>query len=60
TPQSETDALCNNVLATRTRSFLPWTCTRQCSRRIHWALLWDVYRNKILLVGGSQDETESL
>jgi hypothetical protein len=43
TPQSETDALCKNVLATRTRSFLPWTCTRQCSRRIHWALLWGMF-----------------
>jgi hypothetical protein len=43
TPQSATDALCKNVLATRTRSFLPCTCTRQCSRRIHWALLWGMF-----------------
>ncbi|KAJ8590258.1 hypothetical protein M405DRAFT_171917 [Rhizopogon salebrosus TDB-379] len=32
-PQAETDALCKNVSATRTRSFLPRTCTRQVSRR---------------------------
>jgi len=55
TPQSETDALCKNVLATRTRLVMYATIFKKDPLG---AALENVYK----LVGGtsSQDETESL
>ncbi|KAJ8586575.1 hypothetical protein M405DRAFT_823127, partial [Rhizopogon salebrosus TDB-379] len=55
-PQAETNALCKNVSFTRTRLFLPRTCTRQFSMKILWTLLWEALRDKIILTGGGRQE----
>jgi hypothetical protein len=33
------------------------TCTRQFSMKILWPLLWEALRDKIILMGGSRQET---
>ncbi|KAJ8581834.1 hypothetical protein M405DRAFT_831707 [Rhizopogon salebrosus TDB-379] len=56
-PQAETDALCKNVSFTRTRPFLPRTCTRQFPMKIVWMLLLEALRGKIILMCGGRQET---
>jgi hypothetical protein len=58
----ETDALCKNVSAIRTRSFLPRTCTPVAVSKKDPldTALGKLYKDKILLAGGSREETESL
>jgi Zn-dependent oligopeptidase len=62
TPQSETDALCKDVLATGTYSLVLAVdmYATVFKKDPLGAALENVYKNKILLVGGSQDEKESL
>jgi hypothetical protein len=56
TPQAETYVLYKHVSGTRTRSFLPWTCFPEGSV----GHCFGEAKDKTLLVGGSQEETESL
>ena len=56
TPQAETDALWKNLSVTRTRSFLPQTCTRQCQEGSVGRLFGEALQGQGSPGGGTQEE----
>jgi hypothetical protein len=60
TLQAETDARCKNASATRTHTFLPGHVRDSFQDGFIGRLLREVCMDEILLVGGNQEETESL